>query len=402
MKILSVVGARPQFIKAAMVSRILRNLPPPLLSPSPSSGGKGPGEGRSYPQELLLHTGQHYDDNMSQIFFDELHLPRPDVYLGVGSGSHAQQTASILTGVEAVLLSEKPDWVLVYGDTNTTLAAALAASKLHIPVAHVEAGLRSYNRAMPEEINRVLCDHIASALFCPTQAAVDQLRQEGITTGVHCVGDVMADSLSYFLPFARQRFQTLQTSLPALSGILSSSPSPDREKGPGDEGLREKGPGDEGPLYALATVHRASNTDNPANLSRLAAAFGSLEIPVIFPLHPRTRKMLETFSISLPPNVFAIEPVGYLEMLALEENADCILTDSGGIQKEAYWLGVRCITLRDETEWVETVQSGWNILAGCDDARIRDAFQNWHPSGARSPIYGDGHAAERIAAILTA
>ena len=354
MKILSAVGARPQFIKAAMVSRVLR----------------------ATCQELLLHTGQHYDDNMSQVFFDELRLPRPEIYLGVGSGSHAQQTASILTGVESVLLSEKPDWVLVYGDTNTTLAAALAAAKLHIPVAHVEAGLRSYNRAMPEEINRVLCDHISTALFCPTQAAVDTLRQEGIvhavpTVGVHCVGDVMGDTLAYFLPFARQRAEILQK--------LQLAPK----------------------SYALATVHRAANTDDAAHLSRLAAAFGALEAPVVFPIHPRTRKMLETFSVSLPPNVVAIDPVGYLEMLALEDNADCILTDSGGIQKEAYWLGVRCITLRDETEWVETVQSGWNVLVGVDGEKIQNAFKNWRPVSARSPIYGNGHAAEQIGAILT-
>jgi UDP-N-acetylglucosamine 2-epimerase (non-hydrolysing)/UDP-GlcNAc3NAcA epimerase len=350
MKILSVVGARPQFIKAAMVSRVIR----------------------ATCQELLLHTGQHYDDNMSQVFFDELHLPKPEIYLGVGSGSHAQQTASILTGVEAVIASEKPDWLLVYGDTNTTLAGALAASKLQVPVAHVEAGLRSYNRAMPEEINRVLCDHVSTALFCPTETAVHNLLQEGITDGVHQVGDVMGDSLEYFLPFARERAEILKKI-----------------------NVQPKG-------YALATVHRASNTDDPGNLSQLAAAFRSLDIPVVFPVHPRTRKMLEVFSISLPKNVLAIDPIGYLEMLVLEENANCILTDSGGIQKEAYWLGVRCITLRNETEWVETVERGWNVLVGVDGEKIRAAFLDWRPAGERVPIYGDGHAAERIGAILMA
>jgi UDP-GlcNAc3NAcA epimerase len=350
MKILSVVGARPQFIKAAMVSRVLRR-----------SG-----------REVLVHTGQHYDDNMAQVFFDELHLPKPDISLGVGSGSHAQQTASILTGVEAVIQAEKPDWVLVYGDTNTTLAGGLAAAKLQVPVAHVEAGLRSYNRGMPEEINRVLCDHISSALFCPTETAVEHLREEGITAGVHRVGDVMLDALESFLPFARERVELQRT-----------------------YGLQPKG-------YALATVHRASNTDAAENLGRLVAAFGSLELPVVFPIHPRTRKMLEAFSIALPANVVAIDPVGYLEMLALEAEADCILTDSGGIQKEAYWLGVRCITLRDETEWVETVQSGWNVLVGTDGAKLRAAFLDWRPAGERPPIYGDGQAAERIGAVLLA
>jgi UDP-N-acetylglucosamine 2-epimerase len=225
---------------------------------------------------------------------------------------------------------------------------------------------------MPEEINRVLCDHIASALFCPTQTAVDNLQKEGISAGVYQVGDVMGDTLEYFLPFARER-----------AGILQTWKLSPKE-------------------YALATVHRASNTDDAQNLQQLVAAFGNLDVPVLFPVHPRTRKMLETFSISLPANVLAVDPVGYLEMLALEENANCILTDSGGIQKEAYWLGVRCITLRDETEWVETVQSGWNVLAGVDGEKIQNAFKIWRPTGVRYPIYGDGHAAERIGAILTA
>lgn len=348
MKVLSVVGARPQFVKAAMVSRVLRR-----------SG-----------QEVLLHTGQHYDDSMSAVFFDELNIPRPEINLGVGGGTHAEMTGRMLLGIEQALLSEKPDWLLVYGDTNSTLAGALAAAKLQVPVAHVEAGLRSFNRAMPEEINRVVCDHLSTALFCPTDEAVRNLAAEGISRGVCPVGDVMMDALQANLALAHSRSSILRQ--------LNLQPR----------------------RYALATIHRAANTDDPARLRAILSALGRLSLPVVLPLHPRTRNVLAREGIQPGGNLRLVEPVGYLDMLALEESADAILTDSGGVQKEAYWVGVRCITLRDETEWVETVQTGWNRLVGADPAAIEQAFTAWRPSGERPPVYGDGHAAEKIVAHL--
>ncbi|MBN2002493.1 MAG: UDP-N-acetylglucosamine 2-epimerase (non-hydrolyzing) [Anaerolineae bacterium] len=354
MKIVSVVGARPQFIKAAPVSRVLR---------------------RTH-TEMLVHTGQHYDDNMSAVFFAELDLPQPDINLNVGSASHGAQTAAMLAGIEQVLLTEKPDWVLVYGDTNSTLAGALAAAKLHIPVAHVEAGLRSFNRAMPEEINRVLTDHIADLLFCPSQTAVDNLAAEGITVGVHLVGDVMADALAY----AAER-------APTHSDILQRL------------GLAEKG-------FLLATVHRAENTDDPARLRAILDAFAALDELIVFPVHPRTRDRIAKLESQLatPNSQFAnlksIDPVGYLDMVRLMQAARMILTDSGGIQKEAYWLGTPCITLRDETEWVETVQAGWNVLAGAETARITAAVRGFVLPQAHPALYGDGRVAERIVECL--
>ncbi|UCD39270.1 MAG: UDP-N-acetylglucosamine 2-epimerase (non-hydrolyzing) [Fidelibacterota bacterium] len=355
MKIVSVLGARPQFIKAAPVTRAL---------------------GQAGHREILLHTGQHYDYGMSKIFFDELDIPEPDINLGVGSDSHAAQTGGMLMGIEDVLLAEKPDWTLVYGDTNSTLAGALAAAKLHIPVAHVEAGLRSYNREMPEEHNRVLTDHCADMLFAPTKTAVDNLAAEGISQGVHKVGDTMYDALLQFLDLAHQR-----------SGILD------------DLGLEPKG-------YFLTTVHRPSNTDIWENLRAILAALRVLEEPVIFPVHPRARAKIDEIDgelqLSAPDcNVQLIEPVGYLDMLRLQENARAILTDSGGMQKEAYFLKVPCITLRHETEWVETVAAGWNILTGPDTEAIRSSITAIDTSrAAPAQIFGDGHAADRIAALL--
>lgn len=325
MKIITVVGARPQFIKAAPVSRELRQRH----------------------TEVLIHTGQHYDDAMSAIFFRELEIPEPDVNLGVGSGPHGQQTGAMLARIEEILLVERPAWVLVYGDTNSTLAGALAAAKLHIPVAHVEAGLRSFNRRMPEEINRVLTDHISALLFCPTQTAVDNLAAEGITQGVHLVGDVMHEALLW----AAERARTHSTILERL-------------------GVREKG-------YLLATVHRAENTDDPARLRAILDAFAALDEPIVFPIHPRTKARIETLGLkSKIANLKSIPPVGYLDMVQLEQSARMILTDSGGIQKEAYWLGVPCVTLRDETEWVETVETGWNVLAGAEKGRIVAAVRS--------------------------
>lgn len=347
--ICTIVGARPQFIKAAPVSRALA---------------------ASF-REVLIHTGQHYDYGMSDVFFKEMEMRQPDYNLGAGGGTHAEQTGRMLIEIEKILASVKPDCVLVYGDTNSTLAGALAAAKAQIPLGHVEAGLRSYNRAMPEEINRVLTDHVSDLLLCPTDAAIENLAKEGITQGVHRVGDVMYDALLHNLAIARKRSTILAT-----LGV-------------------EKG------VYALATIHRAGNTDDPVRMAAILSALGSLPMQVIFPVHPRTRKIIREAGLSVSENVMAIDPVGPLDVLILQENADCILTDSGGMQKEAYLLGVRCITLREETEWVETVQVGWNKLVGVDATTIRSAFANWHPSGERPALYGNGTAATEICQILS-
>jgi UDP-N-acetylglucosamine 2-epimerase len=318
MKIVSIVGARPQFVKAAVLSRELRK----------------------EHTEILVHTGQHYDSNMSDVFFQEMEIPTPDYNLNIGSGNHGEQTGAMLKGIEAVLLKEKPDWCLVYGDTNSTLAGALAAVKLHIKVAHVEAGLRSFNRRMPEEINRALTDHISDLLFCPTQTAVVNLKNEGITTGVHLVGDVMYEALMWAVEKARTH-----------STILT------------DLHLTPK-------KYLLATVHRAENTDDPERLGNILSAFNQIQEPLIWPVHPRTSKKLDEMHWQPGDHIKLIDPVGYLDMAQLEENACKILTDSGGIQKEAFWLQVPCITLRDETEWVETVEGGWNSLVGINNKLI--------------------------------
>jgi len=352
-KVVSIVGARPQFVKAAPISRALR------------AAGH---------EEFLVHTGQHYDTNMSAVFFEELEMRPPDANLCVGSGDHGAQTAAMLKGIEKMLLAENPDRVLVYGDTNSTLAGALAAAKLNMPVAHVEAGLRSFNRRMPEEINRIVADHLSDVLLCPSQTAVDNLKHEGITGGVYLVGDVMYDAVLLFAELARER-----------SNILN-----ELEIAPGS--------------YLLATVHRAENTDNAERLGNILRAFSQLDEQVIFPIHPRTRKAITDSSddeLEVSRNVRLIEPVGYLAMLSLEQNARIILTDSGGIQKEAYWLGVPCVTLRDETEWVETVAAGWNVLAGANTARIVESVRRLRPAtGSNAPLYGDGHVASQCVSML--
>ncbi|MBC7221581.1 UDP-N-acetylglucosamine 2-epimerase (non-hydrolyzing) [Candidatus Bipolaricaulota bacterium] len=355
MKIADVVGARPQFIKLAPVLKAIER------------------HNRDHPDrpihEVLVHTGQHYDYEMSQVFFDELGLKAPDYHLGVGSGTHAYQTGEMLKRVEDVLLKEKPDLVMVYGDTNSTLAGALAAAKLHIPVAHVEAGLRSFNRRMPEEINRVLTDHLSDLLFCPTQTAVENLKREGITEGVHLVGDVMYDAVLQYAELAEAKSEIL--------GRLALKPR----------------------SYALATVHRAENTDDPVRLKGIfqgLAALAQEGLPVVVPLHPRTRNALSSLSISqsLPRDLLIIEPVSYLDMLILEKNARVILTDSGGVQKEAFFFRVPCVTLREETEWVETVETGWNTLVGCAPERIvRAALEAQEGIGCAWP-YGDGRAVD--------
>ncbi len=360
MKLLTVVGARPQFIKAAVVSRAI------LLF-------NGLRDSNRRIHEVLVHTGQHYDGGMSAVFFRELGIPAPAYHLGVGSGPHGQQTGRMLERLEQVMELERPDCVLVYGDTNSTLAGGLAASKLRIPLAHVEAGLRSYNRMMAEEINRVIVDDLSTLLFCPTTRAVKNLSCEGITAGVHLVGDVMYDSLLYNLEQAKQK-----------AGILA------------DLGVTSG-------AYGLATIHRAETTDCPETLRTLIDSLDHLGLPVLLPLHPRTKAALKTAGVDRPSGgLRLIPPVPYYEMLMLERHARVILTDSGGVQKEAFLLRVPCVTLRNETEWVETVEAGWNRLAGTDLDQIRVAVRGaleCLPPEPGQP-YGDGHAAERILEVL--
>lgn len=350
MRILTVVGARPQFIKAAAISRELRTAH----------------------RELLVHTGQHYDDNMSQVFFTELDIAAPDYNLNIGSGDHGAQTGAMLAGIEVIIRKERPDLVLVYGDTNSTLAGALAAAKLHVPVAHIEAGLRSFNRRMPEEINRVLTDHLSHLLFCPSRTAVKNLKMEGISVGVHLVGDVMQDALLFASARAAARSSVLE----------------ELELQPG--------------RFLLATVHRAENVDDPQRLRGIMSALRELALTedVVLPLHPRTRKALGAEALREGGRLRLIDPVGYLDMVMLERSARMILTDSGGIQKEAYWLGVPCVTLREETEWVETVQAGWNRLAGSGARDIVSAARTIERPASRPELYGDGRAARRCLALL--
>jgi UDP-N-acetylglucosamine 2-epimerase len=326
---------------------------------------------RRHHHELLVHTGQHYDYQMSGIFFKGLDLPAADVNLGVGSGSHGAQTAGMLKGIEDVVLAERPDWLLVYGDTNSTLAGALAASKVGIPIAHVEAGLRSFNWRMPEEINRVLSDRLSNLLLCPSDTAVANLAAEGIARNVHQIGDVMLDVLTW----AQQQLAARPLA------ILESL------------GLRER-------EYVLATVHRSENTDDPTRLNGIWNAFAQLDEPVLFPVHPRTRKAICSNGLQLPENVRLIEPVGYLDMVALVRSARLMLTDSGGVQKEAYWLGVPCVTLRNETEWVETVKCGWNTLVGANTDAIIHAVRAFRPPAPRPELYGNGHAADVCVDLL--
>jgi UDP-GlcNAc3NAcA epimerase len=346
MKVMTVVGARPQFIKAAPVSRLLRK----------------------EAQEVLVHTGQHYDPLMSEIFFDELHIPQPDYYLQVGSKLHGAQTGEMLEKVEEIILKETPDCVLVYGDTNSTLAGALAAAKLHVPVAHIEAGLRSFNRRMPEEVNRILTDHISHWLFCPTTTAVRFLQNEGIVQGVHLSGDVMLDALNYNRVLADQK-----------ATILSRLT------------LRSKS-------YILITLHRAENTDDHERFKNIIDAINHFPVPAIFPIHPRTRDKLKQYNLQIEnKNIRLIDPVGYLDMLQLEAHASKILTDSGGVQKEAFFLQVPCITMRDETEWVETVERGANVLVGADSSQILQAVEHFTVDFSDIElIFGDGQAARKI------
>jgi UDP-N-acetylglucosamine 2-epimerase len=378
MKIVTIVGARPQFIKAAAIRRAIRK-----INERPQTR---PHEKRRI-QEILVHTGQHYDYMMDKVFFEEMKLPRPDYHLGVGSGSHARQTGKMLEGIERVLQKERPERVLVYGDTNSTLAGALAAAKLNIPISHVEAGLRSYNSAMPEEINRLLTDHLSTFLFCPTDQAVRNLSIEGIKDGrtkiVKNVGDVMYDSILYYSKISEKKSRILH-----------------------DLNLVNEQSAIRNPQYYLATLHRAENTDDPKRLTSVCRALNEIgkRTAVVLPLHPRTKKKIKVSRLfSEFRNIRFIEPVSYLDMLTLEKNAKAILTDSGGVQKEAYWLRVPCITLREETEWVETIKSGWNVLTGTEAKRILREVgcseeRRRHPEGKK--IFGDGKAGEKIVQTL--
>ena len=344
-KIVTVVGARPQFIKAAVISRLIR------------------GDFNDRFQEVLVHTGQHYDENMSEVFFREMDIPEPDVNLEIGSGTHGKMTGRMLEGIEEILLTEKPDALLVYGDTNSTIAGALAASKLHIPVAHIEAGLRSFNMRMPEEQNRILTDHISAFLFCPTATAVSNLSKEGITEGVHRTGDVMLDASLYY----RDRLK----------------PSEERRG------------------FILATIHRAENTDDVHRMSAIVEAINSLsDRQFVLPIHPRTRKMLDGYDLVFGDHVDVIDPVGYHKMLELESTCSAVLTDSGGVQKEAYFLRKPCITMRDQTEWVETIEAGWNTLVGADRDRIISTLTNLEEPDEWPELYGDGYCGKDILNIL--
>jgi len=356
MKMVTVIGARPQFIKAATISRVIAD----------TQGV----------EEILLHTGQHFDENMSHVFFSELDIPEPQYNLGIGGGSHGAMTGRQLEAIEAVLLKEKPDWVLVYGDTNSTLAGALAAVKLHIPVAHVEAGLRSFNRAMPEEINRVLTDHAADLLFAPTESALANLEKEGLVGKASLSGDVMYDAALFYADRSEER-----------SNIL------------GELGLNSG-------EFILSTIHRAENTDDPDRIATVVSAMQELgaERDIVFPLHPRTRISLEKLGVleKLSSSVILIEPVGYLDMVMLEKHACLIVTDSGGVQKEAFFHKVPCVTIRDETEWVELLGLGWNRLVSQPNTKDLSAVCSAAigTEGQMGKPYGDGCSANKILQTL--
>lgn len=358
MRIVTIVGARPQFIKAAVVSRAIREH---------NANSSAPIE------ELIIHTGQHYDPNMSDVFFEEMDIPKPAYNLEINGSSHGKMTGEMLSAIEAVLLEEKPDWVLIYGDTNSTLAGALAAAKLHIPVAHVEAGLRSFNRQMPEEINRVISDHISSLLLPPTQTAVDNLDNEGILKNVVNVGDVMYDASLFY----REKGKTSSTILSDLN--------------------LEKG------NFILSTCHRAENTNDINRLQSILEGLAEIskDIPVILPLHPRTKAVIHENKLdAVASSLKIIEPISFLDMIQLEENAKAIITDSGGVQKEAYFFKVPCMTMRDETEWVETIKAGWNVLVGADKDAIVNAYQAVDTDKPWQELYGDGQAGEKIVKLL--
>jgi len=350
-KVLTIAGTRPQLVKVAAVSRVLR---------------------KSF-HEILVNTGQHYDYNMAGVFFDELNIPKPDYDLGIGSDTHGRQTGKMMIAIEEVVEKEQPNAILVYGDTNSTLAASIVASKLHIPLFHIEAGLRSYNKEMPEEINRIMTDHVSTFLFAPTEVAKDNLKDEGIVDGIHIVGDVMYDAVKYNINLAEKRYNLKQF------------------------GLSQK-------EYILGTIHRADNTDNKKRLEAILQGFASIKDVVYLPLHPRTKKKIEEFGLNnileKSNNIKIVEPISYLEMLYLEKNAKAIVTDSGGVQKEAYFAKVPCITLREQTEWVETIEIGWNQLVNPLKVDLTAKLSNLQDGQEVEGVYGNGQAAEQIVAIM--
>lgn len=348
MRITSIVGVRPQFIKCAALSRELRKVH----------------------QEIIIHTGQHYDYDMDRLFFEELGIPEPDYNLEVGSGTPGYQIGEMIKKIELVLMQDKPDLVLVYGDTNSTLAGALAAAKLQIKLGHVEAGLRNFDKSMPEETNRVLTDHCCDLLFCPTHTAVNNLKEERILRGVYMTGDVMVDTLLYARELAEK------------SAILE------------ELGLNSK-------QYLVATIHRQSNVDDERNLDAITDALGQIKEIVVFPVHPRTEKALREYGLyqNLAERVMVLKPLSYLKFIKLLSHAKKILTDSGGIQKEAYILKVPCITLRDNTEWIETVEDGWNLLVGIDRERIVRMAREFEPNGEQRNIFGQG-ASKKISEVI--
>lgn len=351
MKIVTIVGARPQFIKLAPLSKALRE----------------------NHEEILLHTGQHYDLELSSLIFQQLGIPLPDYNLEIGSGTHSSQTGEMLKGIEDVLVKEEPDLVIVFGDTNSTLAGALAAVKLQIEIAHVEAGLRSYNRKMPEEINRIITDHISNILFSPTDSATENLKKEGIVKGVFNVGDIMIDSLLNNIDIANSQ-----------SNVLSKL-NIDSNK------------------YLLMTLHRQENTENEQDMRQLLDALKGVDEKIIFPIHPRTKVFLRKhglFKNIEGSNIQVIRPVGYLDFLKLLGNCRKILTDSGGVQKEAYILKKPCITMRNETEWIETIEDGWNILVGLNGGRVEDAINNFNPANQQRNVFGIGNSIEKMVNVI--
>lgn len=357
-KIVTVVGARPQFVKAAVLSRLIRS-----------------DKWNNKFTEVIVHTGQHYDHGMSEVFFEEMQIPKPNYNLSIGSGSHGKMTGEMLIKIEEVLLDEKPDFVLVYGDTNSTLAAALAASKLHIKLVHIEAGLRSFWKAMPEEQNRICTDHLSDFLFCPTKTSVFNLKKEGLTDNVYNVGDIMFDAFKYY----DEKINSNKASI--LKNIFSKN----------DIYMNEES------KFYLLTVHRAENTDDIDSLSNIVDALNSFDFPAIFPAHPRTKKQLKEFGLKLSPHIKVIEPVSYFEMITLLSYCSFMVTDSGGLQKEAFFAKKPCVTLREQTEWVETVKSGWNHLTGTNQEKIINALNNINNTDKEYlSYYGNGKAGVKM------
>lgn len=352
MKVATIVGARPQFVKAAPLSDQLRKKH----------------------TEILIHTGQHYDLQMSEVFFKELNIPKPDHNLEVGSGSHAEQTAKMLVDLEKLFIKIQPDVVLTFGDTNSTLAGALAASKINIPSAHIESGLRSFNRTMPEEVNRIVADQLAEILFVPTKSAITNLKNEGITKNVFLVGDIMYDAVLKALDIAKKR-----------SNIIRKMDLVGKD-------------------FMLATIHRADNTSSKERLQNIVDGFLSTDQLIVFPAHPRTHKFLRQTGLlsklEKAKNILMTEPLSYFDFLILQKHAKKILTDSGGVQKEAYFFKVPCITMRDETEWIETVETGWNIIVGADKDKISKAIESFQPGGRQKNLFGDGNSAMQIVECL--